>query len=638
MLTAQTATVASQPLGSARPDVAESDLVMPEFLRAPQTVVSGPLARPAEPERETPEPALASAAPRTSRLGRHEPTPTEAFATVMGATPRRRWRRWPIVLLLIALVGIADVAAAVVLRDRVPAGVTVNGVSLGNDAASARAALQRLNASASATPVTLVAGDASTSINPADASLAINVDATLASVTGLTFAPADLWTRAFGTGGPVPPVVSTDAATLARAMAGVARTLDSQAKDAVVTLVGAEAIVAPARQSVVVDPQAGARELVAAWPTAQPIAISAKVTDAGVTTAEARTLATTLNGAFAGPTTLVSPNGDVTLTAAQVAAVSSVVAVDGRLQWHVDGPTLANQIVAANPGVNNAPVDATFTFDTNHQLKVVHGVPGRVVDSAALGEVVVAAAASPAHTADMPYLLTDPAVTASDLPTQDFTTRVSSFRTPLTNEPIRTKNLIRGAQLVTGTVVKPNEDFNLGKILEPYTAANGYYEAHVIVDGFLAYGYGGGLSQMATTTYNAGYFAGMKDVTHRPHSVWFPRYPAGRESTIYQGQINMVFTNTTPYALLMSSYVAKGYLYVDIWSTPYYRVTTSATPKRNIVQPTIRDVHGPNCLAYPNGQPGFTITNTRNLYLRDVLVDTTSYTWTYLPDDGVKCT
>ena len=158
------------------------------------------------------------------------------------------------------------------------------------------------------------------------------------------------------------------------------------------------------------------------------------------------------------------------------------------------------------------------------------------------------------------------------------------------------------------------------------------------MNGVFTTGIGGGLSQMATTTYNAGYFAGYHDVTHRPHSVWFPRYPAGRESTIYSGQINVVFENTTPYAMIMNSYVENGYLNVDIWSTPYFTVKTKASPKTNVKQPTYGGIERKGLRAAGSrAKPGFTITNTRWVYLGDKLEEKRSWTWTYKPDNGVRC-
>jgi len=148
---------------------------------------------------------------------------------------------------------------------------------------------------------------------------------------------------------------------------------------------------------------------------------------------------------------------------------------------------------------------------------------------------------------------------------------------------------------------------------------------------------GGGLSQMATTSYNAAYFAGYEILAHRQHSVWFPRYPAGRESTIYSGQINMVFKNDTPYAAIVNSYIEGDRLHVDIWSTPYYRVETEATPHLNVRAPGVTNLTSPDCVASKAGQAGFTITNYRRVYLGDKQVKDEADTWTYQPDNAITC-
>ena len=58
-------------------------------------------------------------------------------------------------------------------------------------------------------------------------------------------------------------------------------------------------------------------------------------------------------------------------------------------------------------------------------------------------------------------------------------------------------------------------------------------KAGIIEDGHPARGVGGGVSQVATTLYNASYFAGMTNVEHKEHSFYISRYPAGREATVF---------------------------------------------------------------------------------------------------------
>ena len=175
--------------------------------------------------------------------------------------------------------------------------------------------------------------------------------------------------------------------------------------------------------------------------------------------------------------------------------------------------------------------------------------------------------------------------------------------------------------------------------LSPITIANGYYSSGIIENGIHTEGVGGGLSQMATTSYNAAYFAGWEIEQFRPHSVWFERYPAGRESTIYIGSINVRFTNDTPYAAVLNSYVENGRIHVDIWSTPYYKVETTDSGHQNIVRAGTVTSTAENCEPSARGEDGFTITNKRTVYFLDgsMAKDDAPFTWTYRPDHGIVC-
>ena len=282
-------------------------------------------------------------------------------------------------------------------------------------------------------------------------------------------------------------------------------------------------------------------------------------------------------------------------------------------------------VVESKPG--------TVSFDAAHQIVIDDGEPGTVVDGEALGDAV-ADAATGDHSAEIPLTVAEPVMPAG---AEDFRTIISSFDTPLTNEYIRTRNLTTAAADIAGTVLAPGGQFDLYKTLSPITVEEGYADAHVIVDGVLTQGIGGGLSQMATTTYNAAYFAGYDIERFRPHSVWFPRYPAGRESTLYGDQINVEFTNDTPYAVIFNSYVENGCLHVDLWSTPYYTVETQASDRTNYRQPGVTEVTAANCEAKGPGQAGFTITNYRQVFLDGEQVKDESFRWTYKADNAIKC-
>ena len=86
--------------------------------------------------------------------------------------------------------------------------------------------------------------------------------------------------------------------------------------------------------------------------------------------------------------------------------------------------------------------------------------------------------------------------------------------------------------------------------------------------------------QVATTTFNAIFFAGLEDVEHKPHSFYIDRYPVGREATVAWGAVDLRFKNDTPYGVLVQAYgrpratpSTPGAMTVSMYSTKYWDIT-----------------------------------------------------------------
>ena len=126
--------------------------------------------------------------------------------------------------------------------------------------------------------------------------------------------------------------------------------------------------------------------------------------------------------------------------------------------------------------------------------------------------------------------------------------KVSTFTTYYPYAEYRNINIGRAAELVNGTVLKPGETFSLNDTVGERTAENGFTKGFIISNGVFKEDFGGGVSQMATTTFNAMFFAGLEDVEHKPHSFYIDRYPVGREATVAWGAVDLRFKNDTPTA------------------------------------------------------------------------------------------
>ncbi|WP_430867517.1 VanW family protein [Demequina aurantiaca] len=556
-----------------------------------------------------------------------------------GTGKRTKRRRWPwVALLLVIILGGAYYAFAAYSSGHVSSNTEALGVDIGGmGVEEATDALDDAALATVAAPITLTTENGTTTLVPSEAGLSIDTAAMVDSAVGFTLNPSELFAHLFGTS-ELAPVVVVDDVAMDTAINSASVQLDTADANAAVSIEGTTATTVAGVPSVTVDHDDTADRIVAQWPAQSQIEAAVVVADATVPDHEAdRTVQTLNQTVLTSAVTLTGPNGDVVLEPAEFAQYLSVMPDGSRLEIVADGPALAATMIEADPELETDPVDATVSFDTNHKLVTSEGEPGAALDGVNMGQALVDAAMAADRSGPMAYRAVQPEITSEGLGLADLKEVVSSFSTPLTPEPVRTKNLVRGAEKVSGVVILPNDEFDLTDALTPITLEDGFFPAHVIVDGILQDGIGGGLSQMATTTYNAGYFAGYKDITHRPHSKYFTRYPAGRESTIYTGQINMVFENDTPYAAVMSSYVKNNSLYVDIWSTPYYTVTTYASPRSNVVQPTTVELDRADCQPSGGGSAGFTISNTRTVFLKGEQVDKTTDTWTYLPDNKIEC-
>jgi vancomycin resistance protein YoaR len=173
------------------------------------------------------------------------------------------------------------------------------------------------------------------------------------------------------------------------------------------------------------------------------------------------------------------------------------------------------------------------------------------------------------------------------------------------------------AQKVNGALVKPGETFSLNGFTGPRGAPQGYVEAGIIENGAPGRAIGGGISQFATTLYNAAYFAGMKDAGHREHSYYISRYPAAREATVFQNPngsslIDLKFTDDSATGVAIQTIWTPTSLTVKLWGTKRYQVESVPGERSHFVDPDTRPGPAANCHA-GDGAPGFTTTDTRIL-------------------------
>ena len=155
---------------------------------------------------------------------------------------------------------------------------------------------------------------------------------------------------------------------------------------------------------------------------------------------------------------------------------------------------------------------------------------------------------------------------------------ISSFTTYYTPGQSRVTNIRRFAEIVDGYIIPPGESFEINHYVGRRTPEKGFVGGGAIQNGELVTEFGGGVSQFSTTFFNAAWFAGVELVDFKAHSVYFSRYPPGREATLNWPDVNNEIRNNTPYAILVDTDSNETSVTVTFWSTPYWDVQTIMGP------------------------------------------------------------
>ena len=183
----------------------------------------------------------------------------------------------------------------------------------------------------------------------------------------------------------------------------------------------------------------------------------------------------------------------------------------------------------------------------------------------------------------------EPRRTTADAKAMGITGLVGSYETIYGGVPNRIHNVQLVAHLVDDKLIAPGATFSFNDATGERTAAKGFLEAPVIINGELKTGLGGGVCQVSTTVFNAAYEAGLPITARTNHALYISHYPLGRDATVNYPDTDLKFVNDTPHWLLLRTFVGYSSLVVSLYGTPQHRrVVTDTAPLRVIGQPHVK--------------------------------------------------
>lgn len=526
------------------------------------------------------------------------------------------------------------------LGRHIPANSTVAGVPVGGmSPQSAQDTLRRALASKEAAKITIKEGDKTFQLDPRAAGLSIDYAGTVEGLSGFSLKPSDLWNNLSG-GSAEELETTVDRARLVAALEGAEATLDTQVVQASVTFPGGKlAVVEPVEGSKLSVDQT-ADEVAARWPSSTPIAAKVDRVLPAVSAEEVdRAVSEFAKPAVSGPVTVKAGTRSFAVPPAVFAPALAMKAdADGTLSPAIDNGKLVAAVrkSAAAAGLEAKPRDAKITFKGT-AIVVVPSAAGATLDEKSIVATFVPALTSPTRTATVTTAVVQPELTTAEAEKIKPREVVSTFTTYFPYNPPRTENIAIAARTLNGTYVAPGEQFSLNKVLGQRTAAKGYNPAPVINNGRLTTDYGGGISQLSTTTFNAAFFSGVRIDEYLAHSFYISRYPEGREATISWPDVDQKWTNDTGYGILIQSGVSNGSVTVTFHGTKVWDIEAVKGPRRNIVQPRTIVDDKPGCVTQ-SPSVGFDVTVTRVFKKAGKTIRTSRFNTHYIPEDKVTCT
>ncbi len=207
------------------------------------------------------------------------------------------------------------------------------------------------------------------------------------------------------------------------------------------------------------------------------------------------------------------------------------------------------------------------------ELTVQPGEPSRSCCADGVGELMWQAARGLIdQPVVLPLRLANPEGAVGEAATYGISEKISEFTTRHACCQSRVQNIHRIADILRGVIIAPGEQFSVNGFVGMRTREKGFVAAGAIEQGHLVSDVGGGVSQFATTIFNAAFFAGMDFIEYQSHTIYFSRYPFAREATISWPKPDLVFENNTPHHVMIWTSYTDTTITVEFWSTPYFVV------------------------------------------------------------------
>ncbi|MDJ0960926.1 MAG: VanW family protein [Acidimicrobiia bacterium] len=375
-----------------------------------------------------------------------------------------------------------------------------------------------------------------------------------------------------------------------------------------------------------------------------PLEIGTKLIEPELTKADLDAAVEQANSLITGTVTLVAtdPELEIVFEAAQLAAAYEAEVVtnsDPTIEQGFNRDRIAQLLATHRAEIEEPPRDAEFVIEEDDTVTLVPGRARTVLDVDLVIEALEAAALTEDGIGEFPFAYsTEPNFTTADAEAMGPITLEGEFTTNHPAGQARVINIQLMADAVDGAIVQPGDEFSLNEHVGQRTRDKGYVAAPMILAGELVDDVGGGVSQFATTFYNASFYGCYEDVEHKPHSYYFSRYPEVNEATISWPTPHLIIRNNTEALLIIKTEYTRSSITVKFFGNNGGKTCDRDLGKRYAYTDP-PEQYEPNAEVEPgtervvqNGWQGFSNTVRRIITHPDGTVEEEGpWTWRYSP-------
>lgn len=211
--------------------------------------------------------------------------------------------------------------------------------------------------------------------------------------------------------------------------------------------------------------------------------------------------------------------------------------------------------------IHKEPVDASFSTNPYEIHKEENGL-----DFAITLDEAKKIVAQKQESYTIPLKILKPKVTVKSLSQEAFPDLLATYSTTYSSSNVnRSTNISLATKSVNGYLLMPDETFSYNDTVGQRTAARGYKEAGVYLNGEVTTGLGGGICQVSSTLYNAVLLANL-EIVDRSNHTFKPTYvPAGQDATVSWGSPDFKFKNNRNYPIRIVASSGSGRVSFNIY-------------------------------------------------------------------------